>query len=133
VLVVDEAQDMNADEYALVKALMEVNEEMRVILVGDDDQNIYEFREPTPDICNNYCRKRILLSMSSQKIIAARKYCSICQSMGCYYSATLKSQPVFASTNGNGIFLSHNIRAKISSYLFQLPFFRPVLRAAPAY
>jgi ATP-dependent DNA helicase RecQ len=44
VLVVDEAQDMNADEYELVKTLMEVNEEMRVILVGDDDQNIYEFR-----------------------------------------------------------------------------------------
>jgi len=44
VLVVDEAQDMNEDEFVLVKALMEQNEEMRVILVGDDDQNIYEFR-----------------------------------------------------------------------------------------
>lgn len=44
VLVIDEAQDMNADEYALVKALMQNNEEMRVIAVGDDDQNIYEFR-----------------------------------------------------------------------------------------
>ena len=44
VLVVDEAQDMNKDEYELVKALMEVNEEMKVILVGDDDQNIYGFR-----------------------------------------------------------------------------------------
>jgi ATP-dependent DNA helicase RecQ len=44
VLVVDEAQDMSADEFELVKALMEQNEEMRVVLVGDDDQNIYEFR-----------------------------------------------------------------------------------------
>ncbi|KAF2515218.1 RecQ family ATP-dependent DNA helicase [Flavobacterium foetidum] len=44
VLVIDEAQDMNADEFALVNALMEQNEEMRVIAVGDDDQNIYEFR-----------------------------------------------------------------------------------------
>ncbi len=44
VLVVDEAQDMNKDEYELVTALMEQNEEMRVILVGDDDQNIYGFR-----------------------------------------------------------------------------------------
>ena len=44
VLVIDEAQDMNADEYALVKALMQNNEEMRVIAVGDDDQNIYAFR-----------------------------------------------------------------------------------------
>lgn len=44
VLVIDEAQDMAADEYALVTALMVRNEEMRVIAVGDDDQNIYEFR-----------------------------------------------------------------------------------------
>lgn len=44
VLVIDEAQDMSADEYALVRALMAANEEMRVIAVGDDDQNIFEFR-----------------------------------------------------------------------------------------
>ena len=44
VLVIDEAQDMSAEEYALVKALMSNNEEMRVIAVGDDDQNIFEFR-----------------------------------------------------------------------------------------
>lgn len=44
VLVIDEAQDMSAEEYALVHALMAANEEMRVIAVGDDDQNIFEFR-----------------------------------------------------------------------------------------
>ena len=44
VLVIDEAQDMSKDDYALVTALMKANEEMRVIAVGDDDQNIYEFR-----------------------------------------------------------------------------------------
>lgn len=44
VLVIDEAQDMNQDEFSLIKTLMEQNEEMRVIAVGDDDQNIYEFR-----------------------------------------------------------------------------------------
>ncbi|MCM1103810.1 MAG: RecQ family ATP-dependent DNA helicase [Clostridium sp.] len=44
VLVLDEAQDMDAKEYELVRALMERNEEMRVIAVGDDDQNIYGFR-----------------------------------------------------------------------------------------
>ena len=44
VLVIDEAQDMSKDDYVLVTALMKANEEMRVIAVGDDDQNIYEFR-----------------------------------------------------------------------------------------
>jgi ATP-dependent DNA helicase RecQ len=44
VLVIDEAQDMSVAEFALVEALMKANEEMRVIAVGDDDQNIFEFR-----------------------------------------------------------------------------------------
>ncbi|MCM1520446.1 MAG: RecQ family ATP-dependent DNA helicase [Lachnoclostridium sp.] len=44
VLVIDEAQDMGAEEFELVSALMANNEEMRVIAVGDDDQNIFEFR-----------------------------------------------------------------------------------------
>ncbi len=44
VLVIDEAQDMSEEEYSLVRALMNANEGMRVIAVGDDDQNIFEFR-----------------------------------------------------------------------------------------
>ena len=44
VLVIDEAQDMGKDDFRLVQALMRQNEEMRVIAVGDDDQNIFAFR-----------------------------------------------------------------------------------------
>ena len=44
VLVIDEAQDMEENEYELIKVLMEFNDGMRVIAVGDDDQNIYAFR-----------------------------------------------------------------------------------------
>jgi ATP-dependent DNA helicase RecQ len=44
VLVIDEAQDINAEEFNLIRTLMIANENMRVILVGDDDQNIFEFR-----------------------------------------------------------------------------------------
>ncbi len=44
VLVIDEAQDMDENEYNLIKALINANDEMRIIAVGDDDQNIYEFR-----------------------------------------------------------------------------------------
>lgn len=44
VLVIDEAQDMGPDDFRLVKALMQRNEDMRIIAVGDDDQNIYTFR-----------------------------------------------------------------------------------------
>ena len=44
VLVIDEAQDMDSDEYSLVEFLMGYNDDMRLIAVGDDDQNIYQFR-----------------------------------------------------------------------------------------
>lgn len=44
VLVIDEAQDMGQDDFRLVQALIRQNEEMRIIAVGDDDQNIYAFR-----------------------------------------------------------------------------------------
>ncbi|MCF0222795.1 MAG: AAA family ATPase, partial [Fibrobacter sp.] len=41
VLVIDEAQDMDEHQFALIQALIEENEDMRVIAVGDDDQNIF--------------------------------------------------------------------------------------------
>lgn len=44
VLVIDEAQDMDESEFELVKELMEKNDDLRIIAVGDDDQNIYKFR-----------------------------------------------------------------------------------------
>lgn len=44
VLVIDEAQDMTESDYILVRLLIEKNPDLRVIAVGDDDQNIYEFR-----------------------------------------------------------------------------------------
>lgn len=63
VLVIDEAQDMSAEEYALVHALMTFNEEMRVIAVGDDDQNIFEFRG------SNSCYMTQLIKESGARFI----------------------------------------------------------------
>ena len=56
VLVIDEAQDMDADEYRLVRVLMEKNEDMRVIAVGDDDQNIYAFRGSSSEYMEDLLR-----------------------------------------------------------------------------
>jgi len=58
VLVIDEAQDMNTDEFALINTLMEQNEEMRVIAVGDDDQNIYEFRGASSKYLEKFIAER---------------------------------------------------------------------------
>lgn len=44
VIVIDEAQDIDKHEFALIQALIKRNDDMRIIAVGDDNQNIYEFR-----------------------------------------------------------------------------------------
>ncbi|MFN6946196.1 MAG: RecQ family ATP-dependent DNA helicase [Cytophagaceae bacterium] len=82
-LVVDEAQDMTSDEFELVKALAEQNEGMRIILVGDDDQNIYEFRGASSDnmqqllkfeksvkydLVENYRSRKAIIDFSNQWI-----------------------------------------------------------------
>jgi len=81
VLVIDEAQDMDLDEFNLIKTLMLHNEEMRVIAVGDDDQNIYEFRGASSkyleqfigietaakyELVENYRSKRNLVDFANQ-------------------------------------------------------------------
>jgi ATP-dependent DNA helicase RecQ len=81
VLVIDEAQDMDQDVFALVQALMAHNEDMRVIAVGDDDQNIFEFRGSSSrylakfmaenkavmhELLENYRSKRNLVAFSNK-------------------------------------------------------------------
>lgn len=80
VLVLDEAQDMSAEEFDLVTLLMEENEGIRVIAVGDDDQNIYEFRNSSStylynlinqgakvhELLTNFRSKKNLVDFSNQ-------------------------------------------------------------------
>lgn len=44
ILVVDEYQDISQEEFDFLKAIINQAEELRIIVVGDDDQNIYEFK-----------------------------------------------------------------------------------------
>lgn len=103
VLVIDEAQDMDKDEFGLISALMEQNEEMRVIAVGDDDQNIYEFRGASSkyleqfirenntvkhELVENYRSKHNLVNFSNQFVKQI--------------SHRLKQTPIIAKQNDNG-------------------------------
>jgi len=72
-LVIDEAQDMSENEYNLVKAILDYKEkELRFIAVGDDDQNIFQFRGSdskylkllSEENCNTY---ELLINYRSMK------------------------------------------------------------------
>ncbi len=123
VLVVDEAQDMNSDEYELVKSLMEQNEDMRVILVGDDDQNIYGFRGADSgnmerliteksavkyELTENYRSKKIIVLLSNKWASGITK--------------RLKNDPCFARQRESGTiqiteYISSNMSVQLSYIL----------------
>jgi ATP-dependent DNA helicase RecQ len=44
VIVVDEFQDVDTEQFAFLNAIVDLTTDARVVVVGDDDQNIYEFR-----------------------------------------------------------------------------------------
>jgi ATP-dependent DNA helicase RecQ len=113
VLVVDEAQDMNKDEYELVQALMQQNEDMRVILVGDDDQNIYGFRGADAAYMQKLITEKdavkyeLTLNYRSKNNIV-----SLANQWAATISHRLKTEPCFASMHQNGLIYitqySHN-------------------------
>lgn len=104
VLVIDEAQDMDADEYELIRTLMEYNENMRVIAVGDDDQNIFEFRGSS----SNYMKKLINEgnSVVYELIENYRSKKNLVEFSNGYVkriSKRLKKMPIIANQNDNGM------------------------------
>jgi ATP-dependent DNA helicase RecQ len=103
VLVIDEAQDMDENEFGLISAIMEHNEEMRVIAVGDDDQNIFEFRGASSkflekliieqgavmyELVENYRSKSNLVDFTNRFVLRI--------------SNRLKNTPIVAVQGGNG-------------------------------
>lgn len=102
VLVIDEAQDMDQNEYDLINEIIHYNENIRIIAVGDDDQNIYEFRGSNSkffkelltddgafyELSTNYRSKNNLVAFTNQfvKFIPDR----------------IKNNPIVAYTADNG-------------------------------
>lgn len=113
VLVIDEAQDMSANEFALVRALMQYNDDMRLIAVGDDDQNIFEFRGSDSgylrslieehgavkyEMIENYRSKAALVSLANAFVSSMRN--------------RMKSAAIEAVQNGKGTVLITHHRSK---------------------
>lgn len=103
ILVIDEAQDMSADEFALVEELMQSNEDLRIIAVGDDDQNIYSFRGSDSKYFNSFVstyqatRYEMLSNFRSCKNIIATANCFVKS-----ISGRMKSSPIAPIKNEAG-------------------------------
>ncbi len=104
VVVVDEAQDMDENEFALLKALMLRNEDMRLIAVGDDDQNIYEFRGSDSkylrELINEYDAQKYELS---QNFRSAKSIVEFSNEYVKTINQRMKEFPIVSAQNCNGV------------------------------
>lgn len=103
VIVIDEAQDMNGDEFALLEALMEYNETMRVIAVGDDDQNIYQFHNADAACLRSLINDR---GATRYELLENFRSCRNVVALANAFAATIpdrmKSNPILAADSKAG-------------------------------
>jgi ATP-dependent DNA helicase RecQ len=93
---------MNEDEFNLILTLMEQNEDMRVIAVGDDDQNIYEFRGSS----SKYLEQFIKVNKATKyELIENRSKNNLVEFSNQFVKniqQRLKDTPIIAIQNNNG-------------------------------
>lgn len=118
VLVIDEAQDMNAEQFELITTLMQHNEDMRVIAVGDDDQTIYAFAGASPDymrkLLNDFDATSYDLNENHR---SATKIVDFCNGFAKHISQRLKTQEVVAVSPQQGRVLIVNFTGNILTHL----------------
>ncbi len=104
VVVIDEAQDMDENEFNLLRALIAYNVNMRVIAVGDDDQNIFEFRgsdsKYLKSLITDYGAKKydLLENYRSRANIVA-----LANAFAGTITERIKKQPIISVSRENGI------------------------------
>ncbi|MBQ5332420.1 MAG: ATP-dependent helicase, partial [Oscillospiraceae bacterium] len=103
VVVIDEAQDMDGNEYALIEALMERNEDMRVIAVGDDDQNIYGFRGSDSKYLRSFITEK---NAVKYELVENYRSCKAVVSLANAYAETItermKVSPIISMSEAEG-------------------------------
>ena len=103
VVVIDEAQDMDGDEFRLIQAIMDKNDDLRIVAVGDDDQNIYEFRGSSSkylnSLANNAGAKKYELRVNFR---SKKNLVALANAFSKNITQRMKSRPVASNFQDNG-------------------------------
>ncbi len=110
VIVIDEAQDLNEAEYRLIEKICEINDGIRLIAVGDDDQNIFEFRG-----ANSKYMRMLLKRNNSRKYELTRNYRG-CENLVHFSNVFIKRVDKRLKTNDLKSYKRGNGRIKIFKY-----------------
>ena len=111
VLVIDEAQDMSNEEYSLLRALMSFNEDMRVIAVGDDDQNIFEFRGSDSHYMTQLMKEsNARLIEMTENYRSSRHVIDFANAFVKRIQGRMKTDPIISmNTNDGAVFIRHHV------------------------
>jgi ATP-dependent DNA helicase RecQ len=136
IMVIDEAQDMNEAERLLVQKLMTHNEGLKVIAVGDDDQNIYEWRGSSSKFLSELsvadgAKYELVENFRSKANLVA-----FANGFACKIKNRLKTKPLSAVKEENGKIVENrengNISVcKLASGNVEIPIVNAVLRDKP--
>ncbi len=102
IIVIDEAQDMNEDENNLVEALIEYNENIRIIAVGDDDQNIFEFRGSSSKYFRQIAKEESAFYELTVNFRSKKNIVEFSNKFADKISNRLKTTPIRAHSENNG-------------------------------
>ena len=86
---------MDEYEFALIQALIHANDDMRIIIVGDDDQNIYEFRGSNSKYLRNLIEDYGAI-YEMKKILSKSSIVALSNAFIASVSNRMKSSPIQA-------------------------------------
>ena len=120
VLVIDEAQDINAEQFELITTLMAHNEDMRVIAVGDDDQTIYAFAGASPEYMRKFLTDFKATSYDlTENYRSHKNIIKFCNGFAWHIKERLKTQDVMAVHDNQGCVSVVNFTGDVSPYLLE--------------
>ncbi len=94
---------MDVDEYALINVLADQNPDMRIIAVGDDDQNIYEFRGSSPKYLEQLiAEKHAVIHQLVENFRSKQNLVELTNQFAAKIRRRLKDTPIVARQAGCG-------------------------------
>lgn len=117
VLVIDEAQDITRDEFELIQSIINFNEEIRVIAVGDDDQNIYEFRGSDSKYFSDLAKDGAKVINLVENFRSTKNIVDLSNRYISKLSGRIKVEEIFANNkfNGNVELIKHSSNELVSA------------------
>ncbi len=101
--MIDEAQDMSNEAMRLVRALAAKNTAMRVVVVGDDDQCIFEYAGANPANFGAFQETPgASLYQMTENYRSARHIVAFANQFVCSIAHRMKSEPILAMSEDDG-------------------------------